>query len=255
MTETTDNSKKSPEMEAAELLKLNLEIEKLQSELADRIHETEKKRSEAREAVAKALIAEHDAAIRGITRKERQRAEDLLLTSDFYQYTYPFDGPVTKDSVQLCLGAISAWHRQEPESKWHFVINSPGGSAIDGMHLFDTLRTHSLAGGGTHEITMTVRGYAASMAGILLQAVDRRQMGREAWLMIHEITAGTGGKIGEMKDDVKWYEKMCARIADIFVTRSEGKISLDEFKSGWERSDWWLSSDEALNYGFIDAIG
>ena len=69
------------------------------------------------------------------------------------------------------------------------------------------------------------------------------------------IPAGTGGKIGEIKDEVKWYEKVCARIVDIFVERSEGGITEEDFKKGWERADWWLDSKESLARGFVDEIG
>jgi ATP-dependent protease ClpP protease subunit len=123
------------------------------------------------------------------------------------------------------------------------------------MHLFDALTSYSKRGGGTHEITMIVRGYAASMAAILLQSVDVRVIGPESYLLVHEISAGAIGKIGEMKDDMKWYERVCERIATIFVQRSGGKVTKAKFKANWTRKDWWLDSDEALRLGFVDKIG
>lgn len=253
MTDTTEP--KSPAREAAELLKLELEAEKLRVDTETARIEQEQKRAEARRVKAAAQEAEHDAYLRGLRRLEAERTEDLTKVSDFYNHVYVFDQPVSQVSVNTCLNVINTWHRLKPDAPWEIVMNSPGGSVVAGMHLFDQLAGYSERGGGTHKITMTVRGYAASMAGILLQAADVRRIGRESYLMIHEISAGAGGKIGEIKDDVKWYEKVCERIVDIFVERSNGKITAEEFKKGWERIDWWIDSKEALERGFVDKIG
>lgn len=261
----TIEAPKSPEREAAELRKLELEINKLGIETNSLLIDQQLKQEELREKAAKADLARHDADYRQISLAEKRRAEELMKIQDHYMFHHFFDGPVNEKSVYGCLNTMNAWHRQHPDSAWEITINSPGGSVIDGMHLFDQLVTYSKRGGGNHEITITVRGYAASMGGILLQAADIRRIGRESYLMIHEISAGAGGKIGEIKDDVKWYEKVCERIVDIFVTRAaEAKannpdkikgITAATFKKSWERHDWWLDSDDALKHGFVDAIG
>lgn len=253
MTETTT---KSPALEAAEIAKLNAEVAALQAEAA--------------KDTAIALKEQRNADISAITLKERERVEELTGVQDHYQFHHTFDGPVGSNSVYGLLNTMSAWHRLYPESSWTIDINSPGGSVIAGMHLFDQIVAYSIRGGGTHHITMTVRGYAASMAGILLQAADTRRIGPESYLMIHEISAGSGGKIGEIKDDVKWYEKVCQRIVDIFVERSAKAAAADKvaeapkgikgitsaaFKKGWTRIDWWIDSAEALKLGFVDEIG
>lgn len=248
-------STKLPTKAEAEVLKLiadtdaslrQAELTKLDQEL---------KTVEIRKALANAIEAEHDAAIRAISRAERERTEKLALIQDHYVQEHFFDGPVGPKSVYACLNTLAAWHRVNPKCDMNITINSPGGSVIDGMHLFDQLATYSLRGGGTHRVTITVRGYAASMAGILLQAADERVIGRESYLMIHEISAGTGGKIGEIKDDVKWYEKLCDRVVDIFVERANGRIDRGAFIEAWTRRDWWIDSVEALQLGFVDKIG
>lgn len=247
MTETTT---KSPALEAAEIAKLNAEVAALAAETA--------------KDQAIALKEQRNADISAITLKERERVEELTAVQDHYQLHHTFDGPVNTASVYGLLNTMSAWDRLHPESAWTIDINSPGGSAIAGMHLFDQIVAYSKRGKGSHHITITVRGMAASMAGILLQAADKRRIGPEAFLMIHEISAGTGGKIGEIKDDVKWYERMCERVASIFVKRATEAakendnikgISAAAFKKSWERTDWWIDSEEALKLGFVDEIG
>jgi ATP-dependent protease ClpP protease subunit len=134
-------------------------------------------------------------------------------------------------------------------------INSPGGSVIHGMSLVDQLTQYSLRGGGTHKVTITVRGFAASMAAIILQTADVRRMGSEAYLLVHEPSGVAEGSTGDLKDMVKWFDLMGNRIAQLFVSRANGKISLDEFQALWTRRDVWLDSEEALSYGFVDVIG
>lgn len=256
--------------EDAEIQKLVAEAKAAEAAVNSSVLEQAKLKEEARKVAAEADQATFDAAIRKITLAERSRMEDLAVVQDHYVHHHFFDGYVGEKSVFGCLNTLAAWHRTEPNCDMDITINSPGGSVIDGMHLFDQITAYSLRGGGTHKVTITVRGYAASMAGILLQAADVRLIGPESYLMIHEISAGTGGKIGEIKDDVKWYQKLCDRVVDIFVARASdaarvdalrdeplGVVGIDkeEFGKRWERHDWWLDSKEALELGFVDGIG
>jgi len=93
---------------------------------------------------------------------------------------------------------------------------------------------------------------AASMAGILLQAGDRRWIGHQAWLMIHRAAFGAVGKTFEIEDEVAWIKRIEARILDIFAKRST--LSKVKIKRNWDRKDWWISSDEALELGLVDEI-
>jgi ATP-dependent protease ClpP protease subunit len=239
---------KSPEREAAE-------IAKLQAETNELLLQQELRKVEIRHQLAEAVGEEHRAAVAAISRAERERTEELTKVQDHYVYHHFFDGVVGEKNVYLALNTLNAWHRTAPDSNWDITINSPGGSVIDGMHLFDAITAYSKRGGGNHHITMTVRGYAASMAGILLQSADTRLIGPESYLMVHEVSSWAQGKINEIKDEVKFLDKISERVTNLFVDRSEGKITKDEFTRLWERKDWWLDSKEALERGFVDNIG
>jgi ATP-dependent protease ClpP protease subunit len=216
--------------------------------------DAEKNRAEARKLNAEAEQAEHASAVALILRTQAEEDERHRVESDAHRRVYRFAGAVTASSASDCIRKLTLWDRLDPECPVEIIFNSPGGSVIDGMALFDVITSMSLRGGGTHEVTVGTLGYAASMAGILLQAGDVRWMGKQSYLMIHEISAGTGGKIGEIKDDVKFYEAICARVVDIFVARSGGKITKAKFVRGWLRTDWWILSDEALKLGFVDEV-
>ncbi len=216
--------------------------------------EAESYLAEARKLRAEAAAAEAEARLAAIKLAKAEEDEAARQVSDDHLRVYRFAGPVTADSASKCVAKLAQWHRLDPDCDIEIVFNSPGGSVIDGMALFDQIVALSKRGGGSHHITTGAQGYAASMAGILLQAGDTRWIGRQSYLMIHEISAGTGGKIGEIKDDVKFYDAICARVVFIFVDRSGGKCSKARFVKGWQRTDWWLLSDEALKMGFVDEV-
>lgn len=217
------------------------------------------KNAEARQKVAHALAAEYGAESMRVQTEATLRQESLALVSNHHYREYLFAAAVYNDAVENCLAQLAIWHRlDELENKYRpmsIIIDSPGGSVIDGMHLFDQIVCYSERGGGKHKVTITVRGYAASMAGILLQAADERVIGPESYLMIHEVSSFAQGKIGELKDEIKFLDKISERVAALFVERSNKKMTLIKFKKAWERQDWWLTSKEAYDLGFVDRIG
>lgn len=205
--------------------------------------------SSARKNIAEAERAEMQRDLLAIELASQRRTEQATLAADYYQRIYRFDGPVGAVTVKICMATLSEWSRTDPGCAITIVFNSPGGSVVDGMALWDFLM--SLRDQG-HHLTTECLGMAASMAGILLQAGDHRVIGRQSWLMIHEASFGAQGKIGEVEDTVEWVKKVQDRILDIFAERSN--MTRRQIATKWRRTDWWLSSDEALSLGFVDAV-
>lgn len=227
---------------------------KVRAETAKLLADVEKAAAETRKAIAEAQAAEHEAVIKRYSADKATEEETARLRSDEHCRVYQYNGSIDQGSVDKCMAKLRLWDRLDPTCDIEVIFNSPGGGVIAGMALFDLLTRLSLLGGGSHHVTIGTQGYAASMAGILLQAADTRWIGAQSFLMIHEISAGTGGKIGEMQDDVKFYEAICRRVVEIFVSRAGGKITKAKFIRGWQRTDWWLLADEALKHGFVDEI-
>lgn len=239
----------------AEAKKLHAESDRIKLELDLRDLAMAQGEADVRTSLANAKEAEHNAEAARISAAASVRQEAFTLASDHYHHELHFACPVEGKSVDKALQQLAVWHRQDPECDMTITIHSEGGSALDGIHLFDQLWAYSLRGGGTHQITVKVKGYAASMAAILVQAADVRVIGPQSWMMIHKVSAGTSGRVTEMMNTVKFLEHMCDRIAKVFVERSGGKISADTFAEKWEHTDWWLNAEQALEYGFVDRIG
>lgn len=201
------------------------------------------------EAEARGATATAERAAIELERERRKREEELAANK--YHHVYSFSADVSSGSVANCIEQLTTWHRLDLKCKIEIVFQSPGGQVIPGMALFDYIQVLRTAG---HHITTTAMGYAASMAGILLQAGDHRAIGRESYVLIHEISDAIFGKIGEIEDEVKFIKKIQKRVINIFLSRCEGKISRRAFETNWRRKDWWLSSDECLKFGFVDEV-
>lgn len=183
----------------------------------------------------------------------------MRATNPFHQ-VYAFDTQVDERSVGMCVAQLDIWHRLGPKKEMTLQFYSPGGDVLAGMYLFDRLRDMHAQG---HKIVTEAYGMAASMAGILLQAGDVRRMGREAYILIHQVSFSVRGSFGAVEDELKFVTKIQDRIVNIFVenmakakARNTASKPLDKktFIKNWARKDWWLSSDEALKHGLIDEV-
>jgi len=244
----------SPELEASVIAKNAAEAAAFQARVLQYEAEANKLESEA-------AVAQHKAAQEEIELRQKQRIERELLALDGYNYTYRFTDQVSDKTVAAAVDKLTFWRRTAPANQpIELVFNSPGGSVIAGMDLFDYIQELRRDG---HYVTTSTRGMAASMGGILLQAGDKRVMGHEAYVLIHEVATGTYGKIGEIEDEVKFMKKIGERVIDIFLTRAAQayeagtatkQLTRGLFTKSWERKDWWLNSAEALELGVVDEL-
>ena len=171
--------------------------------------------------------------------------------TDWNGRVYTLGDVIGSNLARHCIETLGIWSRLDPKCGIEIILNSPGGDALPGLALFDFIGELRRRG---HSITTHVLGCAASLAGVLLQAGERRVMGQGAFLLIHEISAQMGGKIGDIDDTSIFLKKLQTRMVDIYMERVQGKISRAAFIHGCKRKDWWLSAEECLKLGFIDEV-
>jgi ATP-dependent Clp endopeptidase proteolytic subunit ClpP len=162
---------------------------------------------------------------------------------------YPLTGEISSISVKYAIDTITEWFRLDPEAPIEIVINSGGGSVFAGLALFDYIQ---MVRGAGCPVTTTAVGMAASMAGVLLQAGSTRVMSEHSYLMVHEASTATWGKLSELRDEVELIDKLEERMLLILAERST--MSAKQIKAKCARRDWWLSAQEALKLGFCDEI-
>lgn len=184
-----------------------------------------------------------------IAADESRRAHEAALATNQENRVYDFLGQVTTMNVEAAVQTLARWRRQSKEPIT-FRISSPGGSIIDGFTLYDYLL--ALRQEGLH-ITTAVYGMAASMGGVLLQAGDKRVVGPNAHLMIHEASSQAIGKLSELEDETAFVKRLNTRCWEILSERS--KMSKSAIATRASRRDWWLTADECIEKGFADEIG
>lgn len=254
MVETAKKTKKTesdrtPEEIAATIRLMDAEALKFQAQAREADTEAHKAEVEAR--FGEENIAHINSMRLGqeVQTRAMLRVEQEQLAHPRYHNIYHYTQGVDARSVRECMQQIDIWHRIDNTAPFEIVFSSPGGSVIDGMALYDYIQQMRNDG---HIVTTSTIGMAASMAGILLQAGDIRAMGKEAYLLIHQVSFGAYGSFGQVEDEVEFVKKIQERILNIFAARST--MSRADIAKNWKRKDWWLDSDEAMKAGFVDAI-
>lgn len=219
------------------------------SEVALNQAETKFQLAQARKEVALARKEEAQAEIHVIALDRERDKRSRELAADDRHHVYRFAGGVTSDTATKCVAQLEFWSRTEPGCEIEIEFFSPGGNVFAGMQLFDKILSLRAAG---HHITTSTHGYAASMAGILLQSGDKRVIGKESYLHIHEISAGAIGKLAEIEDEVDFMKLIEKRVVKIYAERS--KMSEGQIRRKMKRKEWWMDSAEALKVGFVDEV-
>ena len=126
-------------------------------------------------------------------------------------------------------------------------INSPGGSITAGMAIFDTMNFIK------SDVSTICVGMAASMAAFLLSSGEKgkRYILPNAEVMIHQPLGGAQGQATEIKIAAERILKLKKKLNKI-LSDNTGK-DIDTIDNDTER-DYFMDSDEALDYGIVDKI-
>lgn len=136
---------------------------------------------------------------------------------------------------------------EDPDSDICMFINSPGGSVISGLAVYDTMQLIP------NDVATVAIGLAASMGQVLLCAgtKGKRFALPNAQVLMHEGSAGLGGSVADV-------EIQAANLLDTLdclrsiISKHTGK-SYDEVVEDVGR-DRWFNAPEALEYGFVDHV-
>lgn len=159
-------------------------------------------------------------------------------TAELYLYDEISFFGVTADQFRRDLDAIHA-------SEVVVRLNSPGGDVFDGIAIYNALRAHPA------RITTRVDSLAASIASVIAQAGDVREMMPRGQMMIHEASGVMLGNAEEMLSFAELLDKQSALIADIYAERSGGDAA--KFRD-LMKAETWLSDQEAVDLGLADQI-
>ncbi|EOI3519963.1 head maturation protease, ClpP-related [Cronobacter dublinensis] len=124
-------------------------------------------------------------------------------------------------------------------------INSPGGDMFEGLAIYNLLREYD------GKVTVKVLGLAASAASIIAMAGDEVQIGRGAFLMIHNCwvyAMGNRHDLAQIATDMAPFDKA---MSDIYQARSGlDAATVDKMMDG----ETYIGGSEAVEKGFADSV-
>jgi ATP-dependent Clp protease protease subunit len=135
----------------------------------------------------------------------------------------------------------------DPKRDIQMFINSPGGSVIDGMGIYDTMQYVS------PDVATICTGLAASMGAVLLTAgtKGKRTCLPHSRVMIHQPSGGMRGQFTDMEISYNLIKTLRNELYDI-MSKHTGK----DFKTIEKDSerDNWMTAKEAKEYGLVDEV-
>lgn len=156
---------------------------------------------------------------------------------------------VNEVSASLIVAQMLFLEAEDSEKEILFYINSPGGVVTAGMSILDTMEFIK------PDVRTVVMGQACSMGSLLAQAgaPGKRMILPYARHMIHQPSGGTRGKVTDMEIDLKEIIKMKKVLTQIYVDHNSKGKSYDQISADMDR-DYFMSAQEALDYGLVDEI-
>ncbi|HEX2920797.1 MAG TPA: ATP-dependent Clp endopeptidase proteolytic subunit ClpP [Bacteroidales bacterium] len=135
----------------------------------------------------------------------------------------------------------------DPTRDIQIYFNSPGGSVYAGLGIYDTMQYI------TANIATICTGMAASMSAVLLTAgtKGKRSALRHSRIMIHQPLGGAEGQASDIEISVKQILKIKRELYEIIAFHSGNPVEKVEKDSD---RDYWMTSQEAKDYGMIDEI-
>ncbi len=157
-------------------------------------------------------------------------------------------GQVDDESAEDIVSKLLYLESTGPGEKITFFINSPGGIVTSGFSILDTMSMIS------SPVSTVCMGLAASMGSILLSAGEKGQrfiypLGK---VMIHQPSIGMlRGTASDLEISAKQIMKTKQQSAEILAENCDQTV--ERILSDFER-DYWMDSNESVEYGIVDGI-
>ena len=181
-----------------------------------------------------------------ITENRRQVTMDVF--SRLMQDRIIFLGVPINDTVANIIQAqLLFLESTGPKEDIEIYLNTPGGQVYAGLGIYDTIQFISSS------VSTICTGMAASMGAVLLCAGEKgkRSALQHSRVMIHQPLGGTQGQASDIQIVATEIQKLKKELYDIIAKHSNKTYK--EVSEDGDR-DFWMNSQEALEYGMIDEI-
>jgi ATP-dependent Clp protease, protease subunit len=156
-------------------------------------------------------------------------------------------GPVEEHMANLVVAQLLFLESENPDKEIYLYINSPGGSVTAGMAIYDTMQFIK------PDVSTVCMGQAASMGAFLLAggAKGKRYCLPNARVMIHQPLGGFQGQASDFEIHAREILKIRDKLNRILAEHTGQpfeKVAQDTDR------DNFMSAQEAVDYGLVDAI-
>ena len=154
---------------------------------------------------------------------------------------------VNSDTASLVIAQLLFLESEDPDKDISLYITSPGGSVTAGMGIYDTMQYIKC------DVSTICVGMAASMGAFLLAggAKGKRMILPNAEVMIHQPSGGAQGQATEIQITAEWILRTKKNLAKILAENCNQPF--EKVMADTER-DYWMSAEQALDYGLVDHI-
>jgi ATP-dependent Clp protease protease subunit len=156
-------------------------------------------------------------------------------------------GVITDGLANSIIAQLLFLASKDPKKDIQIYINSPGGSVTAGLAIYDTMQYVK------SPISTVCVGLAASMGATLLAAgtEGKRFTLPNAEILLHQVMGGVSGEAVEIEITAKQIVKIKDKLNKI-LAKHTGQ-PLETIQRDTDR-DFYLSADEAKEYGIIDEV-
>lgn len=150
-------------------------------------------------------------------------------------------------TASLAVAQLLFLEAEDPDKDIQIYINSPGGSITSGFAIYDTMQYIK------PDVSTICIGMCASMGAFLLAAgkIGKRYALPNAEVMIHQPLGGTRGQAEDIRIHAERIIKMRETLNKILSERTNQ--SFDKISKDTDR-DFFMSAEEAKDYGIIDGV-
>lgn len=169
---------------------------------------------------------------------------------------------IYEDQGYIKVSSISSYSSEDLWSDLHLLrlkgikkatiyMNSPGGSAFQGLAITDEFRLAK----GDIELTCEGRGLIASAAVPVFLIADKRIVSKHTIFMIHPAKVWKWGLFTEGLEELESQAKMIRMLQDGYAesVANSTNLSKTEVLDMMQR-DNWFTAEQALKMGFVDEI-
>jgi ATP-dependent Clp protease protease subunit len=156
-------------------------------------------------------------------------------------------GPITDAVANSVVAQLLFLEHEDPKKDIKIYLNTPGGSVTAGLAIYDTMQYVK------PDVSTICIGMAASMGAVLLTAgkKGKRFALPNSEILLHQVMGGVEGQAVEVEITARQIIKLRDRINSI-LSKHTGQ-PLTKISKDTDR-DFYLSAEDAKNYGIIDEI-